>query len=176
MRRLLIIAFLIVLSTSQKEKKEDLEKYLKATKHCEVGDEKLKKVLLNITNGVNSTYNKTNKIFKYVRDKVKFKVYSGTKSGAVGLLKNHTGNAVDQSHLLVALLRTAGIPARYKTGVVTLRFGTLGHIWVQAYFIGKTEKEEKWHDLDPTSTKNTLEKISNWKRSKRGKIYTEYTH
>lgn len=176
MKKLIIFGFLIVFALSQKDKKEEnLDQFLKATKNCEAGDEKFKKLVLNLTNGVNDTYNKTNKIFKYVRDKVKYKVYSGTKLGALATLTKLQGNAVDQTHLLIALLRTAGIPARYKTGVVSLRFSTLGHVWTEAYFKGKGDSQDKWHDLDPTSSKNTLEKIANWKKLKKGKTSAQYT-
>jgi len=64
------------------------------------------------------------------------------------------------THLLVALSRAAGIPARYMHGNCVFRSGnTYGHVWGQLYINGK------WYDADATSFSNTLGSIKNWDTS-----------
>lgn len=55
-------------------------------------------------------------IFAYVRDEVAYEPYAGSLRGARGTAWSGAGNAMDQSSLLVALLRAAGVPARYAGG------------------------------------------------------------
>lgn len=57
-------------------------------------------------------------IFAYVRDEVAYEPYTGSLRGARGTAWSRAGNALDQSSLLVALLRAAGIPARYVDGTL----------------------------------------------------------
>ena len=45
---------------------------------------------------------------------------TGSLQGAAGVLRSGRGNPADTSHLLVALLRAAKIPARYVTGTIEL--------------------------------------------------------
>lgn len=55
-------------------------------------------------------------IFAYVRDEVAYEPYGGSLRGARGTAWSQAGSALDQSSLLVALLRAAGVPARYVSG------------------------------------------------------------
>ena len=57
---------------------------------------------------------------EFVRSEVATELYAGSKKGAVGTLLSRAGNDVDQASLLVALLRAAGVPARYEIGTVLL--------------------------------------------------------
>ncbi len=56
------------------------------------------------------------RIYNFVHDRILNELYAGSKKGAVGTLREGAGNDVDQSSLLIALLRAAGVPARYETG------------------------------------------------------------
>ena len=56
------------------------------------------------------------KIYYYVRNNIAYEDYSNTKRGAYKTMKDGRGNCCDQAHLLVALLRTAGIPTYYVHG------------------------------------------------------------
>ncbi len=52
-------------------------------------------------------------IFAFVRDKVRTEAYRGRLRGAQGTLLSLAGNPADKASLLVALLREAGLPARF---------------------------------------------------------------
>lgn len=71
------------------------------------------------------------KIYEYVRNNIIYEPTSGSIKGAVGTLETGSGNAIDQSSLLVALLRSSGIPARYVNSTVDLNFTDPAvHNWV----------------------------------------------
>lgn len=55
-------------------------------------------------------------IFRFVRDHVGYEGYRGSLRGSRGTLWSMAGNALDQASLLVAMLRSCGIPARYAVG------------------------------------------------------------
>ena len=55
-------------------------------------------------------------IYYYVRNNISYQDYSNTRKGAYKTMKEGCGNCCDQAHLLVALLRTAGIPTYYVHG------------------------------------------------------------
>ena len=59
-------------------------------------------------------------IYEYVRQNIASEPYFGSKKGALGALAEGIANDYDQASLLVALLRSAGVPARYETGQVLL--------------------------------------------------------
>ena len=131
--------------------------YLKATTHCQVGNSKIKSLVNSLTSGLTTDHAKALAIYNYVRDKISYSFYYDTRHGAVGTLDAKSGNCVDQSHLLVAMFRTAGLPARYVHGTCTFSSGsTYGHVWTQV-LIGNT-----WTVADPTSTRNSLGTIVNW--------------
>mgnify|MGYP000075106109 CR=1 FL=1 len=59
-------------------------------------------------------------IFNYVSNTIDSELYYGSKKGTQGALDAGAGNDTDQASLLIALLRVAGIPARYAIGQVWL--------------------------------------------------------
>ncbi|PXF61816.1 MAG: hypothetical protein C4B59_02930 [Candidatus Methanogaster sp.] len=63
--------------------------------------------------------NNPEEIFEFARDEVKYESYNGSLRGARGTLWSMAGNSMDQSSLLVALLRANGIPARYVNGTLS---------------------------------------------------------
>ena len=96
-------------------------------------------------------------IFNYVRDTVSYSFYYDTRYGATGTLSHKTGNCVDHSHLLVAMFRTADLPARYVHGTCRFSSGsTYGHVWTQV-LIGNT-----WTVADATSSRNSVGSVVNW--------------
>ncbi|MDW8063855.1 MAG: transglutaminase domain-containing protein [Candidatus Caldarchaeum sp.] len=60
-------------------------------------------------------------IFRYVRDNVLSDTYWAVMRGSLRTYYDLYGNSFDQASLLVALLRGAGIPARYVYGVVGVK-------------------------------------------------------
>lgn len=144
-------------SLNSKNTITNLKNYLAASTNCQVGNSKIKSLVSSLTSGLTSDLAKATAIYNYVRDSVSYSFYYNTKYGAVSTLNAKTGNCVDQSHLLVAMYRTAGLAARYVHGTCVFSSGsTYGHVWTQV-LIGDT-----WIVGDPTSTRNSFGKVVNW--------------
>jgi transglutaminase-like putative cysteine protease len=60
------------------------------------------------------------RIYEWVRNEIRYEPYLGIRKGAAGTLFERSGNDADQAALLVALLRAAGVPARYVHGTARL--------------------------------------------------------
>ncbi len=60
------------------------------------------------------------RIYEFVRNEVQPQAYAGAMKGALGTLRQLSGNAIDQASLLIALLRACSLPARYVHGVIRL--------------------------------------------------------
>lgn len=134
--------------------------YLGATLNCQVNHASIQSLARSLTSGINSTWGKAEAIFNWTRDNISYQFYYNTRYGAVNTLSQRRGNCVDQSHLLIALSRAAGIPARYAHGICTFNSGsTYGHVWAELYINGK------WHAADPVSVRNSLGVIRNWNTS-----------
>jgi len=128
-----------------------LQKYLASTANAQVTNAKIKALAASITAGKTTTYAKAAAIFNWVRNNLSYSFYYNTKYGAVGALNARTGNCVDTAHLIVALERAAGIPAKYVHGTVRFPSGSVyGHVWAQVYVNGK------WYTADGTSSRNTF--------------------
>lgn len=137
-----------------------LKKYVKATKNCQVNNAKIKSLSKQITRGKKTQKSKAIAIFNWVRNKVGYKFYYNTRKGAVGTLNARSGNCADTAHLLVALERAAGIPARYIHGKAKFRSGKwYGHVWAGVHVNGK------WYKADATSSRNSFGVIKNWSRA-----------
>ena len=103
-----------------------------------------------------TTLEKATNIFNWVRDCVNYSFYYNTKRGAIGTLKSRTGNCVDLSHIMVALARAAGIPARYVHANCKFSSGWCGHVWAQLFVNGK------WIHADASNNINDFGIIRNW--------------
>ncbi|WP_414468479.1 transglutaminase domain-containing protein [Methanobacterium sp. ACI-7] len=138
----------------------DMQQYLQQTANCQVNDYRIQALASSLTKGISSTSEKGTKIFNWVRNNLGYSFYYNTKYGAVNTYLNREGNCVDHSHLLVALARAAGIPARYMHGTCTFTSGNVyGHVWTQLYINGN------WYDADAISSRNTLGAINNWDKN-----------
>ena len=135
----IILLLLLFSFVTLKETKED---HLKATKHCQVNDPYIQAAATKLkkTTEIETAKN----IFRAVQKYIDYEQYSDTKRGAVKTLKDKRGNCADQAHLLVALFRAAGIPARYVHAP--------GHYWTQCR-VG-----DKIYDCDPTNSKHKFGK------------------
>ena len=137
-----------------------LKKYVKATKNCQVNNAKIKSLSKQITRGKKTQKAKAIAIFNWVRNKVGYKFYYNTRKGAVGTLNARSGNCADTAHLLIALERAAGIPAKYIHGKAKFRSGKwYGHVWAGVHVNGK------WYKADATSSRNSFGVIKNWSRA-----------
>ena len=149
---------------------KSLKKYLESSKNCQVDSKQIKELAKTLTSSLKTDYDKGKKLFAWVRDNIQYEKYRNTRKGAVKTLKKKQGNCVDQTHLLVALSRAAGIPARYVNGG-NCKFtnGYVGgHVWGQMYI------NKKWVVADTTSSRNSLGKIKNW-NTKSYTLYGKYS-
>lgn len=133
-----------------------LQQYLVATTNAQSDDSAITSLAASITAGLTSEYDKATAIFNWVRDHLTYSYYYNSKKGALGALSSRTANCCDTSHLVVALARASGIPARYQHGSCTFSDGTFGHVWAQLYVNGK------WYYADAISKSNTFGVIKNW--------------
>jgi len=142
--------------------------YLASTANCQVTSTEIRSLAASITRGLTSVTAKATAIFNWVRDNISYSFYYNTRYGAVGTLKNRTGNCVDITHLLVALSRASGIAARYVHATCTFVSGnTYGHVWAQLYINGS------WVNGDASSNMNSLGVIKNWNSASIKGYYAE---
>ena len=148
---------------------ESLIEFLSSSKNCQATSNLIKSLAKNITKNSKTELEKATAIFNWVRDKVSYTFYYNTKKGAEKTLSSKSGNCVDQTHLLIALMRSSGISAKYVNGKATFNSGnTYGHVWAQI-LIG-----DVWFVADTTSSKNSIGVINNW-NVKTAKIYGTYS-
>ena len=69
------------------------------------------------------------KIYEYVRNKISFEPYYGSRKGALLTLWERSGNDIDIASLLIALLRASGYYTRYMQGIVAVD-GPSAQNWV----------------------------------------------
>lgn len=116
---------------NERNKETDLDKYLKVSGKSAINSN-IKKLAIKLTKG-KSTWNKVKSIFNYVRDHVSYDYYFNSHKGAIKTLKTKKANCCDQTNLMIALLRSAGIHARYSHSQ-KCRFSsglTCGHVGVK---------------------------------------------
>lgn len=70
--------------------------------------------------------------------------YTNVETKAHEVVEIGRGVCQDKAHLLIGLLRSIGVPARYVSGALTDTPGET-HAWVEAYWPG-----EGWVPIDPT--------------------------
>ncbi len=136
-----------------------MEQYLQATVNCQSTNASIIALANSLTAGKTTAYDKATSIFNWVKDNIGFSFYYDTQYGAVGTLNSRTANCCDTTHLMVALARAAGLPARYVHGICTFSSGTYGHVFAQIYVNGT------WYYADGTSSKNSFGVINNWNTS-----------
>ncbi|PKL67799.1 MAG: pseudomurein-binding protein [Methanobacteriales archaeon HGW-Methanobacteriales-1] len=138
-----------------------MRKYLKETKYCQITNANIVYVATNLKGS--TPYETGTKIFNWVRDHVDYSFYYRTKYGAANTLKKRLGNCADQAHLIVALARTSGLPARYVRG--TCKFVVSGnvytHVWAQIWIKGRG-----WVTADSSSYLNSFGVIRSWNPKK----------
>lgn len=148
---------------------ESLTKYLSSSKNCQSTSSTIKSLSNSLTKNCKTELEKATAIFNWVRDKVSYSFYYNTKKGAVKTLSSRSGNCVDKTHLLIALMRSAGIAAKYVHGKAKFSSGSVyGHVWAQV-LVGDT-----WVVADTTSSRNSFGVVNNW-NPKTATIYGSYS-
>ena len=137
--------------------------FMKPTRNCPSTNSRIVALAKSLKGG--STYETMQKIFYYVRNNVSYRMYYNTSKGDLGTLSSKSANCCDQAHLLIALLRAAGIPAKYGHGRCRFSSGNIyGHVFAYAYVNGK------WLLVDPVSRANQINKPS-WRAVSTPKTY-----
>jgi transglutaminase-like putative cysteine protease len=146
------------------------ETYLQPTKDAPSTSATIKNLAATLTKGKTTTLAKATAIFNWVRDNITYTdpMYYNTKKGALGTLKARNATCCDTTHLLVALYRASGIPARYRHAYCYFyprdaddidgydEGGWFGHVWAHVWVNGK------WYDADAIRLKNTFGTIKIW--------------
>ncbi len=135
----------------------DISAYLKASGHCGLNSQ-IKALANSLTKNCNTTLQKANAIFNYVKNNVDYSFYYNSKKSASGALSSKKANCCDKANLVVALCRASGIASRYcHSSSCHFNSGlTVGHVWAQI-LVGN-----KWYVADTVSSRNTLGHINNW--------------
>lgn len=147
------------INTDPNQYPDDVKAYLQPTNNCQSNDPEIVALAAELGSG--------EAIFNYERDGMTYDYYYNTKLGAVKALKSMVANCCDQTHLLIALLRAANIPARYRHVTAKFSDGVFGHVLAQAYVSGE------WLDCDTISRKNSFGVINNWELVEEINIYKE---
>jgi len=129
---------------------DTMREYLTATALCDCDNPRLRGLAAEIIQGADNPTEKAVRIFQYVRDAVRFGL-AFTRSTASQTLKRGYGECGTKTNAQVALLRAAGIPARFRRvraksevlhGLV-LDFvyrqmpPTASHFWAECYLEGR---------------------------------------
>ena len=131
--------------------------YLEPTNNCQSNSTVIKSYAASITKGLTTPMSKAVAIFNWVRDNIGYSFYYNTQYGAIGTLTSKTANCVDTSHLMIALMRAAGIPAEYEHVYAQFTSGNwYGHVIALVYINGV------WYKADGTSSKNQFGVVKNW--------------
>ena len=125
--------------------------YMKATRYCDCDSQEIVKKAKQLTVGVSTQRETAKRVFNFVRDEIRFALEEHNTS-ASETLKRGTGQCVTKSSLQIALLRAAGIPARYHVvdlssdclkGIISQdayeSFGEIitDHPWCECYLSNK---------------------------------------
>ncbi len=97
-----------------------------------------------ITKGSENAFEAAAKLSHWVFTNIDYKIEFGNDLyGSDWVYENKQGTCDEFSNLLIALLRSVGIPARYSAGIVYSKGGWGYHAWVEAYL-------DEWMPIDPT--------------------------
>ena len=128
-----------------------MQEYVSPTEFCDCENVEIKQKSEELTMNTNSPKEAAMNIFNYVRDQILFAIGT-TEVKASQTLKDKEGYCVTKTNLQVALLRAAGIPARYHQvvlhkdvlkGIIPDAIHTMMeekiwyHPWCEAYLSGK---------------------------------------
>lgn len=151
----------LISDLTTKQKSNYKECLTSKNRFCHVGN---KEIITHINRVIIKVYGeltpkkKANAYFVWMKTNCKYKPYTNTELGSLKTLRKslttsrstRIANCADQAHLMIALLRTSGIPAVYEHGKKSEKIP--GHYWPRAYISGN------WIKLDSTNPQNGYDK------------------
>lgn len=136
-------------------REEILEPFLTSSKYVKL-DADVWRLALDIRNEQQEVFATARTIMEYIHEHWTYAPNSTTVStGSHEVMQTRRGVCQDFSHIMLALCRSLGIPARYVSGYLyngedgTLIGAQASHAWCEVFVPGKG-----WFGLDPTN--NTL--------------------
>ena len=135
--------------------------YLQHTEMVQ-GNSEIKALARQLTSGAKSEYEAVSAIINWVTDNIKY-TFNPPQYDAAYTLSTKSGNCQNFAHLSIALLRSAGIPARIVGGItlkeawkvpidaknsIVQSMGQGGHAWLEVYF-----PDLGWLPYDPQQSR-----------------------
>ncbi|MEK6726006.1 MAG: transglutaminase-like domain-containing protein [Deltaproteobacteria bacterium] len=145
---------------------DELKKGLGPGKNIQVDDQEIRGAARDITAKAKTVAEAHSAVADWVRDQLIYDASKGVKQDASSVIRTKRGSCVGHTNLSIALLRAAGIPARYAHGYLPPGFGwgateefwgikiTRGgyHAWYETYF-----PDIGWAFSDGESSKNFVD-------------------
>ncbi len=140
---------------------EEEKIFLKATELVQSDSEEIINLAKRLTKDAKTEYAAVTRILNWIADNIKY-TYNPPQFDALWTLKTGKGNCQNFAHIVIALLRASGIPARVVGGI-TLKeqwkiplgknflvqsMGQGGHAWIEIYF-----PDLGWLSYDPQQSK-----------------------
>lgn len=135
------------------------KKFCRPTFLCPSNSPEIKKLAKRIVNNSEPSEKIVEKIFLWVRDKIRWDVVKVVGIKRMFKRKPLRGNCTDKTNLFIALCRSLGIPARYVFLYCSLKTKKknlpkkLGHVVAEVFMNGR------WIIADPTFGKHTKELV-----------------
>lgn len=134
-----------ILNTN-KDKEDDLSKYLVSEKLIESNDPYIKSIANQIKGNTTEEY--AQNAYEYIQQHITYKLIHPDIS-AIKALQRGYGKCAEFSNVMMALLRAKGIPARSVHGYYA-KTSEVGHAWVEIYY-----DKYGWVTYDPTFKSTT---------------------
>ena len=117
----------------------ELAEYLRDDKKYDLGAPAVRDLVAKLTKDRKGSYRKARALYEHLAKTITYD-RTGGWNNAAAVLERGTGSCSEYTFALVALLRRAGIPARY-VGAISERgdeasFDDVFHRWAEAYFPG----------------------------------------
>jgi len=126
------------------------------------GNSEIKSLARQLTSGAKNEYEAVSAIINWVTDNIKY-TFNPPQYDAAYTLSTKSGNCQNFAHLSIALMRSAGIPARIVGGItlkeawkvpidaknsIVQSMGQGGHAWLEVYF-----PDLGWLPYDPQQSR-----------------------
>jgi transglutaminase-like putative cysteine protease len=133
--------------------KQEFAEFLMATPYTTLSTDVLEEISVNLKRKETNRYTFLERLNTYIYEEFAYLPGStDVKTLAPEAYNKKSGVCQDFTHVMLAICRYAGIPARYVSGYiysgedVAMRGDSVTHAWVEAYF-----PENGWIGFDPTN-------------------------